>query len=637
MGSVYSEDKKGGAAKPAHAARPFEGERPAAAHLTVKASQAGGVFAGNKADEGHAEAPTGARRVAEAAAPAVFLAPAVAVGAAIALAVSGHVPLVYEAPTQAVAQAQPTAAVELATVDTSGVEKESATGLATETDFGIDLSNVKDGTYTGSGTGFSGVITVQVTIQGGKITAIEIVSSGDDESYFGQVRGLVDTVIEQQSLSVDTVSGATYSSRGLLSAIKNALLQATGQATEALTDPVGAGGTDKALAEVAATVDAPNGYADGVYTGEGEGFNDTIRVSVTVSGGKIASIDLVEQSDTFAYFSQAWPAIPNAIVATQSTGVDAVSGATYSSRGIIAAVQQALRKAAAAAGSTVTEPDATPDNGGDSGSGDADKGDSGTDGGKGDSGKGDSGNDDSGKGDDAAEAKYEDGSYTGYALCEDADEESFDRYYVAVTVVVKDGKVAEAKDVRGTNKAATLVEVLDPFNEDNQAYLDYAANGRTVKKVWYPGVVEQLLAGKKPASVDVVARATFSSRAIAAAYGNALELSAEAYKKAHPEAGDASGDAGSDADSKDDSGSGSDAGAGTEAKGDGGSGSASEDEGASGSASEGDGASGDGSQSGEEVEGDGESAAGDGGGAAGASATGASALSASDGSEAIHG
>ena len=549
------------------------------------------------------------------AAPSVFLVPALIAGVAIAAAIGEYAPLVYEAPAQAEA-VQSANAVELATVDTSDVEKESATGLATETDFGIDLSNVKDGTYTGSGTGFSGVITVQVTIQGGKITAIEIVSSGDDESYFGQVRGLVDTVIEQQSLSVDTVSGATYSSRGLLSAIKNALLQATGQATEALSDPVGVGSSNKALAAVAEKVDAPNGYADGVYTGEGEGFNDTIRVSVTIQGGKIAAIDLLEQSDTADYFFRAWPSIPNAMIASQSSKVDAVSGATYSSNGIISAVQSALRKAAAAAGNSAKDPsedvdpapspdptpDPTPDPDPDPDpTPDPDNPDSGDD-----------------------EAKYEDGAFTGYALCEDADEDSFDRYYVAVTVVIKDGKVAEVKDVLGTNRAATLAEILDPFNEDNQLYLDYAANGRTVKKVWYEGVVAQLLAGKKPSAIDVVSRSTFSSRAIAAAYGNALELSAQAYKKAHPESG---------AGSEGGSGSGGGSESGTD------SGSESGSEGGSGSGD----ASGSGADAGKKGDatgsGDGEAAAGGEAGAPGGAsgeAAAASAVPASDGSEAAH-
>ena len=68
----------------------------------------------------------------------------------------------------------------------------------------------KDGTYTGSGTGFSGPITVQVVIEGGKITDITIVSTTDDSPYIDNASALLKTIIATQSTNVDTVSGATY-------------------------------------------------------------------------------------------------------------------------------------------------------------------------------------------------------------------------------------------------------------------------------------------------------------------------------------------------------------------------------------------------------------------------------------------
>ena len=78
----------------------------------------------------------------------------------------------------------------------------------------------KDGTYTGSGTGFSGLITVQVVIEGGKITDITIVSTTDDSPYIDNASALLKTIIATQSTNVDTVSGATYSSVGLISAVR---------------------------------------------------------------------------------------------------------------------------------------------------------------------------------------------------------------------------------------------------------------------------------------------------------------------------------------------------------------------------------------------------------------------------------
>lgn len=75
----------------------------------------------------------------------------------------------------------------------------------------------KDGIYYGSGTGFGGTIKVAVTVRDGKIMSIEIQSaSGEGSSYLSQAKAVIDRIISQQSLNVDTVSGATYSSRGII-------------------------------------------------------------------------------------------------------------------------------------------------------------------------------------------------------------------------------------------------------------------------------------------------------------------------------------------------------------------------------------------------------------------------------------
>ena len=105
-----------------------------------------------------------------------FLVPSIALGATVALSVSQYVPATYAAKTAPVSQA---GAAELKQVDTSQVEKQSGeptSGVSlSASDYGIDAANLKDGVYTGSGTGFSGTITVQVTVADGKITASQIV------------------------------------------------------------------------------------------------------------------------------------------------------------------------------------------------------------------------------------------------------------------------------------------------------------------------------------------------------------------------------------------------------------------------------------------------------------------------------
>ncbi|MFR7798260.1 MAG: FMN-binding protein [Collinsella sp.] len=61
----------------------------------------------------------------------------------------------------------------------------------------------------------------------------------------------------------------------------------------------------------------------------------------------------------------------------------------------------------------------------------------------------------------------------------------------------------------------SLSDALDPFDEDNEPYLDNAIDGRTFRGTVYTGIPEQLLAGTEAGKIDVVARATYSSRAIA--------------------------------------------------------------------------------------------------------------------------
>lgn len=84
-------------------------------------------------------------------------------------------------------------------------------------------ATLQDGTYEGSAEGFKGTITVSVQVEGGKVTDIQVVSESDTPNFFSQAESVLDSIIEAQSLSVDTVSGATYSSTGLMNAVADAL------------------------------------------------------------------------------------------------------------------------------------------------------------------------------------------------------------------------------------------------------------------------------------------------------------------------------------------------------------------------------------------------------------------------------
>lgn len=73
--------------------------------------------------------------------------------------------------------------------------------------------DLADGIYKGTGTGYAGEVTVAVTIKDKQITAIDILSSSDDAAFFNRAKAVIDRIIAGQTLDVDVVSGATFSSR----------------------------------------------------------------------------------------------------------------------------------------------------------------------------------------------------------------------------------------------------------------------------------------------------------------------------------------------------------------------------------------------------------------------------------------
>lgn len=215
--------------------------------------------------------------------------------------------------------------------------------------------DLTDGVYKGTGTGYAGDITVAVQIKDKQIVAIDILSSSDDAAFFKRAQAVIDKIIEGQTLDVDTVSGATYSSRGIISAVKNAL---TGEKDSGTTgqSQSGSGAAAGSSTSVQA-VEYPSAYKDGTYYGTGTGFGGTLKVKVEISGGKITSIQIMENQDGSEYISKA-SALINTIIQNQSTNVDTVSGATYSSVGIIQAVRNALSQAAVSTSGTTTSGEA---------------------------------------------------------------------------------------------------------------------------------------------------------------------------------------------------------------------------------------------------------------------------------------
>lgn len=201
-----------------------------------------------------------------------------------------------------------------------------------------------DGTYTGSGTGFGGTITVQVTVSNHKIASINILdASSETASYFANAQGVVSRIISSQSPNVDAVSGATYSSNGIITAVQNALSQAIPSGNQTTATP-----TPKPTKKPVPTPnpDKESPYKDGTYTGTAQGYSGTVTLTAKIKKGIIKSLD-VKHTDTPQFFQKAWEVLENSIIQNQSAdGIDTVSGATYSSKGILNAMKDIQKQAA---------------------------------------------------------------------------------------------------------------------------------------------------------------------------------------------------------------------------------------------------------------------------------------------------
>lgn len=364
-------------------------------------------------------------------------------------------------------------------------------------------SAYKDGVYTGTGTGFSGPLTVQVTVTGSKIADISILSTNDDSPYINNASALLGQIVASQSTNVDAVSGATFSSAGIIEAVRNALSQAdvdsnSERPTEVVTEP-----------DEDTTVIFP--YNDGVYLGTGEGYRGETKVAVSLKNGRIQTILVLSTDDDKAFFERAESGVVSAILKQQSLEVDAVSGATFSSEGILEAIETALKSACTA---SATEPASTT----------------------------------------AATTettiittatvitpetettavttapiitseteattsqivqkpafqKYADGIYTVSAICEPDADEDFEPYTLTLTLTIQDDIITEILDITGSGS---------DYDEENDWYISRAANGTSRIK----GVIPQLLELQDTNGIDAVSGATCSSDAIVKALALALE------------------------------------------------------------------------------------------------------------------
>ena len=200
--------------------------------------------------------------------------------------------------------------------------------------FVVTLFKPKAETYIGVGQGFGGELKVQVNIVNGEITAVQILESLETV-------GVADPALEQipaaivaaQSTDVDVVAGASFASRAIIAAVEDCLVQA--------------GLMEAPVETEAPSVEAPAGaYTPGTYTASSKGFGGDVTVTITIGeDGAIAEVKMVGDGETPALGGVALTKLPDKMIAAQSSEVDVMTGATFTSKAAIAAAADCLAQA----------------------------------------------------------------------------------------------------------------------------------------------------------------------------------------------------------------------------------------------------------------------------------------------------
>ncbi len=183
------------------------------------------------------------------------------------------------------------------------------------------------GVYTASAPGYQQVpdaVTVTLTVDENTITGAAI--TGDGEQPFGvpAYEELSQALVGRSDADIDTVAGATMTSNGVILAANKALAQARGEAVEN---------------------DAPLAFTPGTYEAEAYGYNGYTSFSVTFSDSALTGIEVLKNTETAHVGDIAFPIMIEDMLAANGTGVDGVSGATFSSNALRTAVNAAAEQA----------------------------------------------------------------------------------------------------------------------------------------------------------------------------------------------------------------------------------------------------------------------------------------------------
>ena len=183
------------------------------------------------------------------------------------------------------------------------------------------------GTYSASEEGFAGKVTVTITTSESEITDVKVEGPNETPDKGGvAMEQLQGDLLKAQSAEVDAVSGSTVTS----DAVKKAMAAAIEKAKSGDTST----GSDEALA-----------FTAGTYTGTGVGYNGPTTVEVTFDDSKITDIKIVDTKETGHVGDTAFEVLIPQMIEANGTGVDAVSGATFSSKALKTAVNDAAEQA----------------------------------------------------------------------------------------------------------------------------------------------------------------------------------------------------------------------------------------------------------------------------------------------------
>ena len=190
------------------------------------------------------------------------------------------------------------------------------------------------GTYSATVEGRNGPLTVEVTFTNDAIESVAVTehteTAGISDSAIANIPA---RIVDAQSLGIDSVSGATITSDAIVKAVADCVVQA--------------GGDPDALQTTAAIAYEKN-LTPGTYTATAHGHHSDVTVEVVLTENAIESVSILDEGETYNLSEAALSTLPDAIVANQSTGIDAVTGATYTSRAILSAVENCLEQAGGA-------------------------------------------------------------------------------------------------------------------------------------------------------------------------------------------------------------------------------------------------------------------------------------------------